>query len=49
MSLAGCGEDTKALNPGSCTEQHSRDTDGRTQGLIQITVEEVDKKIVSCN
>jgi len=49
VSLAGCGEDTKALNPGSCTEQHSRDTDGRTQGLIQITVEEVDKKIVSCN
>ena len=26
---AGRGEDTKALKPGSCTEQHSRDTDGR--------------------
>lgn len=51
MCRAGCGEDTKALKPGSCTEKHSRDTDGRTdgrrQGLIQITAEEVDKN--SCN
>jgi hypothetical protein len=47
VSRAGCGEDTKALKPGSCTGQHSRDTDGRTQGLIQITAEEVDKN--SCH
>lgn len=34
MCRSGCGEDTKALKPGSCTEQHSRDTDGRTEARI---------------